>query len=401
VIFLFENSSLKIKKRKRKEGVKMIDLIWGLHLYQPPNQKQTILERITEESYLPTIDAIISHQNKAVFTVDIARSTIEGLEQFKRGQEFLEKLKKALELNNIVLVNTAAYHPILPLIPEEEISRQGELNEAKYKLLLQEFYQKPQGFFPPEMAFAPTIIPIIKTMGYQWTVTDDLPFSCVYKSTPFNWIPEQNEVAIFLRSNFWSNRISFFSLDGQIFVKMLEEELMAWFENQDGYLIIWMDWETFGHHRPGYVENFLIPFLDSINGKVHLVFPSYLLTKYPKREVIVPPGTWSTSTDDFKYKNYWPLWHNPENKFHQLWWELARIILEIQTKAAGKIKDEKTLMVFDKALYSCQVWQYSMGNKSLAIQGMEYFKIIATLQEARQQKGKIDRIIGELEKLCQ
>ncbi len=39
----------------------MIDLVFGVHLYQPPNQKQGILRKITEESYLPLIKAVLSH----------------------------------------------------------------------------------------------------------------------------------------------------------------------------------------------------------------------------------------------------------------------------------------------------------------------------------------------------
>jgi hypothetical protein len=76
------------------------------------------------------------------------------------------------------------------------------------------------------------------------------------------------------------------------------------------------------------------------------------------------------------------------------------MILEIKRN----IKDEKTLEVFDKALYSCQTWQYSMGNKLLAIKGIKYFREIASLKEVISLDGKanqINQIIDKLEKLCQ
>ena len=117
----------------------MIDLVLGLHLYQPPNQQPDILERITKESYLPTIELALSHP-RAFFTTDLARSAIENLKKQKTGKEFLLKIKKALELKKILPVSTAAYHPILPLIPEEEITRQAELNEEIYKNLFRELY---------------------------------------------------------------------------------------------------------------------------------------------------------------------------------------------------------------------------------------------------------------------
>ena len=385
--------------KKIKED-KMIDLVFGLHLYQPPNQDKGILEKITRESYLPLIEVILSSCEKTLLVVDITRSAIELLEKSNTGQEFLKKFNEALEIGRVSLVNTAAYHPILPLIPEEEIARQVKLNEEK---LFRMFHQKPVGVFPPEMALDFKTIKVLSKMEYQWVITDDVPFSYIYGSVPFNWIPKQDEIAVFLRSNFWSNRIAFNSINGQGFVKNLENDLMSWFGNQDGYLIIWMDWETFGHHKKGFIESFINPFFDKVaeSENIHLVSPEYLLKKYPKKEIDIPPGSWSTSASNFRDKNYWPLWNNPDNQFHQLWWELANIILEIKRS----IKNEKTLMVFDKALYSCQTWQYSMGNKSLAIRGLKYFREIASLKEVISLNGKASQIINditdELEKLCQ
>ena len=374
----------------------MIDLVFGVHLYQPPNQKLGILRKITEESYLPLIKAVLSH-DKAFIAVDIARSAIEKLEEMNSDQEFLKKLEEALGIGKVSLVNTGAYHPIFPLIPEEEVIRQVKLNEAK---LFQMFHQKPTGVFPPEMALNAEVIEVLDKAGYLWTITDDIPFSC-YGSVPFDWIPKQkqSEIAVFLRSNFWSNRIAFNSVNGREFVEILEKDLTSWFENQDGYLIIWMDWETFGHHKKGFIESFINPFFDKIaeSKKVHLVSPDYLLEKYPRKETNIPSGSWSTSASDFRSENYWPLWKDPNNEFHELWWELANLILKIK----GEIKDEETLTVFDKALYSCQTWQFSMGNKLLAVEGMEYFRKIASLKEAESIKNQILDIIDKLEKLCQ
>lgn len=385
-------------KNKKEEEDKMIDLVFGVHLYQPPNQWEEILEKITRESYLPLIEIILARDthNKLIFTADIARSAIEGLEKINIGQEFLKKFKEALEIKKIFLVNTAAYHPILPLIPEEEVIRQVKLNETK---LFQMFHQKPRGVFPPEMALDSKTIQTLGKMGYLWTIANDIPFSCVYGLPPFNWIPKQNKIAVFLRSDFWSNKIAFNLLSGKGFVKVLENELTSWFGGQDGYLMIWMDWETFGHHKKGFIEGFIIPFLNEINEKIHLVSPDYLLQKYPQKEIEIPSGTWSTLMSDFKKGNYWPLWKNPHNQFHQLWWELVEMVLKIKKD----IKDEEILMVFDKALYSCQTWQYSMGNKSLAIKGVEYFREIASSEEvkANEKVNQINQIVDKLEKLCQ
>ncbi len=374
----------------------MINLVFGLHLYQPPNQDSEILEKITKESYLPVIELALSHP-KAFFTVDLAKSAIELLKKQNSGKDFLKKVVAAEKLQKIFLANIAAYHPILPLIPDEEIKRQILLNEKSYKKLFGEFFQKPDGLFPPEMAYSQKIVPVLQKLGYRWTIAGDTPFFCHYKTNPpFNWIPKQGETAVFLRSGLWSNRIAFEAVCGKTFAGNLKNDLGEWFGKQRGYLIIWLDWETFGHHRKGLVESFLAPFLDNLDPKIKLVSPSDLLSIYPKREIFVPPGTWSTSAEDFGRGNYWPLWKNPDVEFHRLWWELAELTLEIKKVVAGK----KQLSLFDKALYSCQTWQYSMGNKNLAIKGMEYFKEIMELEEVWVFRPKMAQIIQRMEEIC-
>lgn len=374
----------------------MIDIVFGLHLYQPPNQMKAILKKITEESYLPLIDLILSHP-KAIFTVDVARSAIENLIEQDTGRDFLEKVRKALSLKKIQLVNTAAYHPILPLLPKKEIIRQAMLNKECYEDLLPNFCQKPEGFFPPEMAFSQKLVSVLRELGYQWVITDDTPFVCFHKChPPFNWIPQQKGIAVFLRSHLWSARVAFASSSGKSFTDGLRQDLGQWFGGNNGYLIIWIDWETFGHHRANLVKDFLLPLLANLGEDLNLVSPSALLSKYPQKEVSVPPGSWSTSAEDFRHKNYWPLWKNSGNQFHQLWWEMAKIVLEIKNGVSA----EKKLSIFDKALYSCQTWQFSMGNKSLAINGMAYFKDIVNLEESQVYKEKIKILIERLESLC-
>ena len=366
----------------------MIDLVFGLHLYQPPNQTLEIIKKITEESYLPVIDLILEHP-RARFTVDIARSAVENLEKQESGSNFLKKLKMAVGLKKIYLVNTAAYHPILPLLPKKEIIRQIQLNE--------EIYQKTEGFFPPEMAFSPKLPPILGELGYQWTITASPPFACLHRqSPPFDLVPRQKDVAIFLRSNLWSSRIAFNHVSGNAFAKNLKHDLEKWFGGKQGNLIIWLDWETFGHHQKNFVQKFLIPFLDNLNNDINLCSPTELLSQYPKREIEVPCSSWSTNQQDFQHKNYWPLWRHPGDEFHKLWWELVKVVLEIKKE----IQTEEQLSVFDKAVYSCQTWQWSQGNKELAIKGMSYFKEIAELKASKSVREKIHKIIQKLESLC-
>lgn len=372
----------------------MIDLVFGLHLYQPPNQTLEILKKIAEESYLPVIDLILSHP-RARFTVDIAKSAAENLAKCGEGKEFMKNLQKAVDLRKIALANTAAYHPILPLLSEREIKRQIVLNEMAYSDL---FGHSPAGLFPPEMAYSQKIIPVLEKLGYKWTITADTPFVCLHNHNPdppFDWITGQGEIAVFLRSDFWSTQIAFNHATGKNFANDLRKELKKWFGRKRGYLIIWLDWETFGHHRKNFIKSFLGPLLDNLDNDISLCSPSDLLAIYPQKRSEVPPGSWSTNAQDFWYKNYWPLWNSPHIEFHRLWWELVKIILKIKEN----VRSEEQLSVFDKAAYSCQTWQYSQGNKELAKSGLIYFKKIQEMESAVPFRQEISQIIERLEYL--
>lgn len=374
----------------------MIDLVFGLHLYQPPNQRPDMLEKITKESYLPAMDFVLEHP-RVCFAADIARSASEALEQSATGRRFILSLREAVKEKKISLVNTAAYHPILPLIPEKEIKRQLILNEISYKELLKDDYIKCEGVFPPEMAFSENIIPAFRQLDYRWAVTDDVPFTTIHHCpSPFDWIPQVNGLAVFLRSNLWSKKIAFDPTDGKTFAAHLKTEVKNWFGKRRGYLVVWLDWETFGHHRPEFIDSFLKPFFENLGPGINAISPEELLSRYPKREIFVPPGTWSTTAEDFRHKNYWPLWKNPHVEFHQIWWQIAKIVLRLKTAIDSPI----ALALFDRALYSCQTWQYSMGNKELAARGIKYFKEIASLEEAAPCKERMDFLAEKLESMC-
>ena len=64
----------------------------------------------------------------------------------------------------------------MPLIPEDEIKRQIELN---FEINLKHFGEayNPVGFFPPEMCYSPKIAEIIQHMGFEWIIIDEIGFN--------------------------------------------------------------------------------------------------------------------------------------------------------------------------------------------------------------------------------
>ena len=88
-----------------------LEIAFHLHAYQPPTQKQKIIDQVYRDSYEPII-ALTEKRNEVKFSLDIARSLGERL-----PPEFLERIRKLYQAGKIELVNIPAYHYLLPLVP--------------------------------------------------------------------------------------------------------------------------------------------------------------------------------------------------------------------------------------------------------------------------------------------
>lgn len=330
----------------------MINIGFLLHIYQPPNQFPEVLERIVDECYRPLLKIIV--ERGARFTLNMNWSLTEKLNT-PQYRDVLDTIKKGLENGTLELTGSAAYHAILPLIPEAERHRQIELNFDKHRDLWGDIYH-PRGFFPPEMAYGPEILSAVEEGGYKWFITDDVPYGCMHGFVPHDFIPRVNGLGVLLRSNFWSNRISMEKDEhgkkfrGDRIATWLYDDLSRWFDGKDGYLIIAMDGETFGHHHKGYIEDFIVPFLDmmeQLNGKMRLRHLTEIYNQFPKIPQEVPPGSWSTNAADFWEGNFFPLWKNPKNQAHHYLWQLTDLAL----RGFDKLRDK-----MDRSLNSCTFW---------------------------------------------
>jgi hypothetical protein len=99
-------------------------------------------------------------------------------------------------------------------------------------------------------------------------------------------------------------------------------------------------------------------------GEVRIVTISELLELFAAGERIQPyPSSWSTTADDLKAGNYYPLWKDPGNNLHRLQWEHVEIALGL-VREAQEVADTETSRrhaeiargLMDPALHSCQFW---------------------------------------------
>lgn len=356
----------------------MIHLIFGLHMYQPPTQTPEVLDQIKSESYLPLLTLISDHPN-AFFNLDVCMSVIELAQRYGHN-DLIEKLRECQKKGKINLVTSGMYHPIFPLLTDDVIVRQVRINNKGLAKLFHdcENYKTPKGVFPPEMAFSKDILEPLKKAGGVWTITDDVPYDTFYGigNVPFSKIFRYNGMYIFLRSNKWSNDISFKMPNFDQFYARFKYDQKKWHGGGDGYVVIWMDFETYGHHdrKTGkhLIPDLIKPILDNLGDDLKLVSPEYVIEKFESVEKLIPPGSWSTWPEHFRQGIYYPLWNHPDCEFHKYWWHLASLCYRIATDS----KSKELIRIYDKVINSCQCWQYSYGNKDLAGLGIPMFSEI-------------------------
>ena len=359
-----------------------------LHFYQPPTQVPALLRKICDESYRPLLHVFEEYPNARV-TINFNGILTDMLMECGH-KDVIEGLRSLAEKGQLEFTGTGKYHPILPLIPKEEVKRQIDLNAQTNRRFFGKAYS-PQGFFPPEMCYSQGILqPIIKS-GCRWIILSgiacaaDWPLDIIYRVEC-----NGQEIAVFFRDDVLSNRISFQDLKAKEFIAHLEE----WQgERENIYVVTAMDAETYGHHIQGWERTFLARVYEELEspaepleevkqakalagqhaalltndetaGKIQMVTISQLLDLFPQGQTIEPrPSSWSTTADDMQAGNYYPLWQDKKNEVHRLQWEHLGICIELVNRALQCADNEESRHsatiargLLDRAEHSCQMW---------------------------------------------
>ncbi|TAM75157.1 hypothetical protein EPN44_09575 [bacterium] len=344
-----------------------------LHWYQPPWQYPEVLDRIVEECYRPLSRSLEEHPVRC--SVDLCWSLVDQL--ITRGHDdVLTHLAAAARAGNIEFVETAAYHPILPLLPAETAVRQLRLNHDRNRVAFGRAYQ-PQGVFPPEMAWSPALAPIFTRLGYRWTVTEDVAVTLRDGEPPLRHVPAvEGGLRVVLRSNRWSNAVAFGTLDGAGTARAMTEELEGRLADDAGYLLLAMDAETFGHHRREYV-----PFVSEFSAwcalgeRAAMSSVSDIVDAFPAQPGEIPATSWSVLPEDVRAGVPYPLW-NDGGDLHRAGWELV-------SSAAEAVAVHPALQAeFDRAISSCAFWWLSRSNWEPALARRGFGMVVDVVRRA-------------------
>jgi len=80
------------------------------------------------------------------------------------------RYKEAKKLKRTDFTACGYFHPIFPLIPKEDQEKQIELHLKNYE---DTFGGRPNGLWPPELAFSMKIVPTLEKMGIKWVIVDE------------------------------------------------------------------------------------------------------------------------------------------------------------------------------------------------------------------------------------
>lgn len=328
-------------------------MIWAnfLHFYQPPTQKKYWIDKITTESYRPLIQGLLRHPAAKV-TLNI-NGVLDNLLDQHGHRDVLDGIRQLMERGQLELTGSAMYHPLLPMLPDDEIIRQIELNTATHRKYFGNNFN-PRGFFPPEMAFSKHVAEVVAKLGYEWVIADELSCTGLHQNVDYGSIytvKDLGDFAIYFRERAVSFRILSGQLGtGQLLINSLGDRL-----KRPEYLMTAMDGETFGHHRPG-LELLLFEIADSKDMENVLI--SDLPAHFQKRTVIDPkPSTWALMEKDLERNKPFSRWLDDDNPIHQRQWELTRLAIEVVHRADAKdpsFPAARTLL--DRALHSDQYW---------------------------------------------
>jgi alpha-amylase/alpha-mannosidase (GH57 family) len=327
-------------------------MFWSnfIHIYQPPTQTFEIVRKVTNECYR-TLVRILQKYNRARITLNINASLTEQLVRYG-FDDVIGGIKELAQDRRVEFTASAKYHPILPLIPDDEIRRQIELNTETNRKYFGDSYN-PTGFFPPEMCYSEHIAKIVKELGYKWIIVDEISFNGKLgqvKNNKIHKIKGLEDFFIFFKERYYSAGLTYGKYPGfKEFVTNINNL------NENFYLLTGTDGEIYGHHRPG--QELLLSEVYE-NGLIQTSTISELFDRFKEINEVSPLcSSWSTWEKEMNEGIPFPQWNYPANEIHKLQWELTYLIINLIRQADHNSKDyEIARDLLDKGLHSCQWW---------------------------------------------
>lgn len=313
-----------------------------LHFYQPVHIDAHIVEEATDNSYLRIVRALLENP-QAKFNFNINGCLILRWEELGY-RHLIEDIKKLLDRGQIDLSGTAAYHPLIPLIPEKEAVRQIKENEAILARVFSGY--KPTGFFFPEMAYSPEAARLVKSLGYQWVILDEIAHWQISREIDYTvpYIDENSGLYAVLRERKASNSYVPKTIDDML-------------DKKDGreIIITTTDAELYGLRHTDKSRT-LEKILKRPDLTTERISDFVRAGKEQARKIKPLAHSWATGPEEFKKNEPFNLWREKDNIVQKKLWDLAEFVYN----AIEKYRDDENYnwarWHFVRGLSSCTFW---------------------------------------------
>jgi predicted glycosyl hydrolase (DUF1957 family) len=192
------------------------------------------------------------------------------------------------------------------------VIRQVKENEEILKKYLGDDF-KPRGFFLPEMAYSPSVAKIIKELGYEWIIVDEIIFSGKLNQIDTTKIyeDENSNLKLVVRGRSESNTY----VPQKIF-KLLDEK-------KTEIIITASDAELYGLRHIDHTGEFE-KLLKKENLETEKI--SDYIDEQKNIEKMKPvAGNWNSSEKEIKEGQPFFVWYNKKNKIQMKLWEMQKL----------------------------------------------------------------------------
>jgi len=308
-----------------------------LHLYQPANIDKAKLIEATEKSYERILRALEEHP-KIKFTLNIAGCLLVRLDKDLDRRDLIHRFDRLVKRGQVELTGSAAYHALLPLVPEREAEKQILENEK----IIKKYFGlqiKLKGFFLPELSYSPNIAKLIKNLGYRWLMLDEISAGKKIKTEKI-YLDKNSGLKIIFRHR-------------QLSESYVPEKIAS-FLSKDKIVVSTTDAELYGLRHLDQPASFE-KLLKSAKLKTETV--SNYLSQQPIAEKIkLLPSSWQSTKNELANRNPFALWKNPNNQIQNNLWQLALLAEKLYTQ---NLKDQNSWWSrwhLVRGLASCTFW---------------------------------------------
>ncbi|MBI3015627.1 MAG: polysaccharide deacetylase family protein [Candidatus Tectomicrobia bacterium] len=331
--------------------------ILGFHMHQPPGNLELLAETNEWEArqimlcYDRPLKYAWQYPDVARFCVGFSGILLEQLldpqiiARYSGIVDIPAMLNSYRNTPNIEIVGMGYYHPIFPLIPQEDWDEQIERGREKVREV---FGREPRIFWPPEMAFTMEMIPALARHGYESVVIDSVhvkprtalsheervyrPHIAEYEGARITVVPRDRDL-----SNAQESGLDPGWFDGEVRRKTAAAHgpclVTTWSDGENGGWFRQMD------EGAGFWGHFFSPYMERVRSGQMPIRPTtlseFVADNPPLSKVDVQTGAWNVGTTSGYDFSQWAGSASQRRALEEIW-QLSRTYHETWKAVTGK-----------------------------------------------------------------